>query len=549
MKMKLTFEQKIENTFVRYARVPFLISLGMLAVFLLVLYLYNSFFQVYLTQKSVEKSMNQIERVVDEGLKIYSDLDNVETLSNQMYSIYYDLSSKVSNTMNIVIFDEENSPLFATQPSLLGNTYSTFNINLIAGQLEHKERIVTTLLNPSQFTSSKYVIADAVKVGRYRIKVLYFIDYVYFNNILASHRGNHLIISDKFNNVIASSSEKFVGSMRKFDSDRTTYSVGGEQYTIDTLVVQDKFNVSILRQANGLSLPVIIAFFVFGITFLLLQRFNRYSAKKIGSEITKSVETLMVGVESMKNGNLLIDIPIYTGDEFDILARDFEDLGYQLKNAITTNERLIESTKNAEIRQLEAQFNPHFLYNSLEVIRYLIHDDPTRAQRLIIAITKLLRYSIKKDGNTVLLKEDIEYIKLYLEVQKIRLMERFNYTIEIDDSVFEFKVPKLILQPLIENCLKHGYKNQTNLNVGVIAYKKEGIVYLHVIDDGSGMPETLVKDLNNTFESDKLESYGIRSVIQRIGLIYGDRGSVRIESDTQGTHVMIVIQEEGNNNE
>lgn len=547
MKSKLTFEQKIENTFVRYARVPFLISLGMLAVFLLILFFYNSFFQVYLTQKSVEKSINQIEHVADEGLKIYGEQDSVDKLLDQMYSVYYDLSSKVSNNLNVIIFAKDNSPLFTSQPSLLGNTYSTFNINLIAGQLEHKDRVITTLLNPSLFSSSKYVIGDAVTIGDNTLKILYFIDYVYFNNILASHRGNHLVITDKFNNVIASSSEEFVGTMRKFDTETTRLSLNGEQYTIDTLAVQDKFNVSILRQSKGLSLPVIIAFLVFGITFVLLQRLNRYSAKKIGSEITQSVETLMEGVESMKKGNLLIDIPIYTGDEFDTLARDFEDLGYQLKNAITTNERLIESTKNAEIRQLEAQFNPHFLYNSLEVIRYLIHDDPIRAQRLIVAITKLLRYSIKKDGNTVLLKEDIEYIKLYLEVQKIRLMERFNYTIEIDDNVFDFMVPKLILQPLIENCLKHGYKNQTNLNVGVIAYKKEGFVYLHVIDDGSGMPENLVKDLNNTIESDKLESYGIRSVIQRIGLIYGDRGSVRIESDAQGTHVMIVIQEGVNN--
>lgn len=537
-----TFEKKIEKTFVKYAKIPFIISIGMLMLCVLAFYAYNSVYKVYVTQDNVIDTIVKAENLLDDGFNFDVDNPDNDEVINRAYSDYYRLNSSLGGNLNILVSNQDNETLFTTLPSLQGSEYVKYYLSILYSQLDYKDVLTTTINNPSNAYDPLFVRAKRVVSNDKRVNVLFFVDQSYFYNVLQNHRGSNVVITDKFQNIIATSSDDFSNSFNKFDSNERTFKVNQVDYSVKTRSVNERFNVSILTSKSVLMMPILLSVLLFTISYLIINRFNKISAKKIGTEVSESIDTLLDGVNAMKQGNLQLSIPINSGDEFETLARDFEDLGLKLGDAILKNERLIQSQKNAEIKQLEAQFNPHFLYNSLEVIRYLIAEEPLRAESLIVSITKLLRYSIKKSSSMVVLKDDLEYIKLYLEVQKIRLQDRFNYTIDVEESVIDAYLPKLILQPLIENCLKHGYRNQLVLNVGILAYSKNETIYLHVIDDGSGMTKDRVDSLSSIDDYEVNEGYGILSVIQRLKLIYGDRAQVQIDSDSNGTHIMLVIE-------
>src|SRR5699024_7582755 len=142
-----------------------------------------------------------------------------------------------------------------------------------------------------------------------------------------------------------------------------------------------------------------------------------------------------------------------------------------LDKQIKDNEALLILKNEAKIKQLEAQFNPHFLYNSLETIKYLIDLDPKQATRMILNLNHLLRYSIDVTKHEVTLEEDIENVKKFLEIIKTRLDERFAYEINISEEVQKTKIPRLLIQPLIENSVKHGFQVKEDLNIAIFGFE------------------------------------------------------------------------------
>jgi len=189
--------------------------------------------------------------------------------------------------------------------------------------------------------------------------------------------------------------------------------------------------------------------------------------------------------------------------------------------------------------------NPHFLYNTLDSINWmLINKGEHEISEIIISLGNLMRYSINKKNSFVPLEEEFKYVLSYLRIQKNRLEERLDYKIELQDSIKSFLVPKLILQPLVENAITHGIEpcNKGGA-VWIRAGESQEFISIIVEDDGKGMNEDKLNQLKSAQNiDDSYTSIGVRNVDRRIRLHYGDKYKLKIESTYGvGTKIMIMI--------
>jgi two-component system LytT family sensor kinase len=188
-----------------------------------------------------------------------------------------------------------------------------------------------------------------------------------------------------------------------------------------------------------------------------------------------------------------------------IQARDFDLM------------RLSQMKTQAELATLQSKINPHFLYNSLNSIASLIHQDPDKAERMTLQLSKLFRYSINQNQeDLVTVKEEMEIVNTYLEIEKIRFEERINFKIIVDHELTTAKIPRFLVQPLIENALKHGLKDVTERGELTIEIKKTDVISINIADNGIPFPEELEV------------GYGLQSTYDKLKLLYGNRYEVQI---------------------
>ena len=159
-------------------------------------------------------------------------------------------------------------------------------------------------------------------------------------------------------------------------------------------------------------------------------------------------------LRTVQKGNPDHAVKLETGDEFEEIAGQINKMLISINELNKKNLDLVNINNRMEIQNLQAQINPHFIYNTLDNIRYLIIQDAKRADDLIERFTHILRYSIDNRKNRTMLSEDMEYIEDYLIIQKTRFGDRFQYTVEIGEECYPVVIPKLLLQPMIENSLE-----------------------------------------------------------------------------------------------
>ena len=208
--------------------------------------------------------------------------------------------------------------------------------------------------------------------------------------------------------------------------------------------------------------------------------------------------------------------------------------------------KLTELLKNMEIKALQSQINPHFLYNTLNTIaRMALIESAPDTENLIYAISDLLRYSLKNSNNMVNIDSEITNIKKYFYIQKTRFGDRFDYEIDIDPSILHFKVPVMTLQPLVENSIIHGLKNmKINGKVRITGEKHDdNYLTIKVYDNGVGIEESELKTIffvQNPYEN--VTGLGIQNVDSRIKHFFGDEYGIKFQSSKEfGTTATIKV--------
>ncbi|MEI3605250.1 sensor histidine kinase [Pseudogracilibacillus sp. SE30717A] len=276
----------------------------------------------------------------------------------------------------------------------------------------------------------------------------------------------------------------------------------------------------------------------------------------VGKYISKPIEKLAHQMTTVEQNNLVPVKGLAVPDEMRILYKSFDKLIARNRKLLDQVKLEQEEKRKLEVAIIQAQINPHFLYNTLHSIKGLcdmgMNED---ASRMVSALSSFFRISISKGNEIISVKEEIDHIKNYLFIMEMRYGDDFTYQIDLEEELNYFDMIKLTLQPLIENAIYHGVKQKRGQGyIDVRVYEKKNLIYLEVEDNGSGIDsEKLVKikeELRAPFEERRKQYIGIglRSVNERIKSYYGREYGLSIESDEYKTKITIIIPKvkEGN---
>ena len=243
--------------------------------------------------------------------------------------------------------------------------------------------------------------------------------------------------------------------------------------------------------------------------------------------------------------------PLVTSDNVDEiteLGMSFNIMVGKVRELLAAKMQEQENLKKAELRVLQAQINPHFLYNTLDTIIWMVESKRTaQVVDLVRALSRFFRISLSKGEDWITIGEEFEHVSSYLAIQKIRYRDILDYQIDVDETILSATILKLTLQPLVENALYHGIKNKRSGGVIRVRGRAAGTaIHLEVEDNGIGMTPDRLAQVRATLRSDETGSsdsgYGLLNVNQRIRLYYGQRYGLQLSSVYgAGTTVSLTI--------
>ena len=257
------------------------------------------------------------------------------------------------------------------------------------------------------------------------------------------------------------------------------------------------------------------------------------------------LKTLVDGMHVFKHGDLDTQIMIQSNNEIGELAEEFNDMTHRIKNLIETNVEAEASKRRLELKALQSQINPHFLFNTLDSIIWMAEaGNNAEVVTMTSSLAKLFRISINKGFEFIPLKKEIEHVESYLQIQKIRYGSKFDYSIKVDQSLYNYAVIKLIIQPIVENAIYHGIKQMAGQGfIEINVTETADTIIISVSDNGIGMNEETLKKISSDFKfKTKDTGIGISNVNKRITLYYGENYGLQVESEiAEGTTVKITI--------
>lgn len=341
------------------------------------------------------------------------------------------------------------------------------------------------------------------------------------NDAMLSH--NKLIepLSKKIGKVRVDGRTQYVSSAQILDGQICVYTIMDISYL-------DKMFIHV-----GAFLFVVVSVF----TALLVRGLRSFAHRK-----SKILDDMVLAVCNVGKGELTARLEVNSQDEFQIFAEEYNRMLTKLEELMQVNEEIVRHTVITEIKQLESQFNPHFLYNTLGTIKYMISLNQAGAYRMIDDLSEILRYTIRTTAAQARLEEDLQYTQHYLEIQKYRFEDALQYSLRIERETLDCLVPKLVIQPVIENAINYGFHSRTRLSIKICARMQEELLMLVIQNDGEGMTAERLEEVRNQLEQEQSTSkhIGLYNIHRRIQLLYGKNYGLRIESSPEeGTRVEI----------
>ncbi|WP_088105740.1 sensor histidine kinase [Halalkalibacter urbisdiaboli] len=314
-------------------------------------------------------------------------------------------------------------------------------------------------------------------------------------------------------------------------------------WTMLTLVPYDELtegSITLRKSIAGVTIITLIIAYLIGIAF--------------ASSIIQPIKRLQLYMRKIENGDFNEKINVESKDEIGTLQQGFNRMVIRLKQLLDeiyyTKLKETEMSlqqKEMELRVLQSQMNPHFLYNSLETIRGMaLEKDMDDIASMSSALSKLLRYNLKESAHTISIKDELEVCTLYLKIQKYRFEERLDFKIDIPEWALQQQIPKFSLQPLIENSIQHGVDHsfgQTCIQLRAIQ-KADDYYILEVEDNGPGFQPNVLQSIHHDLQFKDVtkggSQIGIVNVHRRIEYLFGEGYGLWIESEREkGTKVSI----------
>jgi two-component system sensor histidine kinase YesM len=263
------------------------------------------------------------------------------------------------------------------------------------------------------------------------------------------------------------------------------------------------------------------------------------------SSSTKRIRRLISHMRKAEKGNFDISILPSNNDEIGELTRNFNHMLTRIAMLLEDTYKLGKENKNLELKALQAQINPHFLYNSLDLINCISvkHNVPEIGQ-MVETLAKFYKLSLSKGEDIVSIRNEAEHVKCYVQAQNMRFQNKINLVVDIPKEVYRCSIPKIILQPLVENSILHGIfrKDEEAGTIRITGKLEKDRITLTVSDDGVGIPAEYLKDILTGSSASEAHGYGIKNINERLKINYGGESGLEYQSvESEGTTVIIRI--------
>ena len=314
-----------------------------------------------------------------------------------------------------------------------------------------------------------------------------------------------------------------------------------EEYVYYEALELSKVKQAIENDINKMLQMILLIFVVvLGITWILII--------VISDSISKPLEHLCKLTKQVGKGDFSIEEPKSHGDEVMALEKSFHKMVGKIESLVENVKKEQINLRQMELKLLQVQINPHFLYNTLDAISWMAEDGRTDdVVEMVSALSEFFRTGLSKGRDYITLKEEESHIRSYLQIQQFRYTDILNYEIHIPEAIGDFMLLKLTLQPLVENALYHGIKQKRGKgNIKVTADYDQYSIFLKVEDNGIGMTEEELQALRQSVEAGNLKTsdkgFGLANVHERIRLNYGNDYGLVIDSVYQeGTCVTVCL--------
>lgn len=542
-----SFKENIRDMFTRYSLIPVFAVTCFLLLLIMGVWRYSTIHTNRRENEEKTQLVNDVTWKYIEALESFStgtafpQREEDAKKRSLIFQTMYQLAQETGFSAKVYVFDEEKRLLFGSTDTapiyLSGEEYDDWGV---WHKLEQEPKRAAVHVN----TTGAYTLCIGKRLGRedmangYMIVVL---EPTAFTRMMSDYTAQ-TVVTDENGWVFINNNYKFLDNLGRFDAQKTVRGcyVTRQEACGGRLLVYSISDTSTSVSATILILATVLIIFS-AITLITYLSINRMT-----EESTSDIEKIAYAFARVKEGNLDTYLDIDSSIEFQTIGTAYNLMLDSLKEQIATNIEMAEHVAFAQVKQLESQFNPHFIFNTLDNIRFMMKMDENAADKMLVALSKLLRYSISNAGEVITLKEDLSYTESYLTIVKIRFNRRLTYKIDIEASIMDCMIPKLIIQPLIENAIKYGFADRENLHVTVKGYEKQDKLIFVCEDDGAGIEPELLQEIQQNLMRDRNESshMGLYNIHRRIHLLYKDIGNygIRIESTKgQGATVTLIL--------
>ena len=263
------------------------------------------------------------------------------------------------------------------------------------------------------------------------------------------------------------------------------------------------------------------------------------------SSITGRISQLIRKMRRVQEGDLNVSLHSSSSDEIGELIDNFNYMVSRMSILIEEQYKTGLEVKNAELKALQAQINPHFLYNTLDAINWMaIKNNVPEICSMVQSLARFYKLSLNKGSDIVTLADEITHVRIYVQIQNKRFDNRITLTVNVPEELMQYSIPKITLQPIVENSILHGILQKPGLEgtIDIAGSLAENILHLEIRDNGAGMSEDKLSRILSNEKSDNSHGYGVKNIHNRLRLYYGNSFGLTYDSiPGKGTRASIRI--------
>lgn len=515
--------------------------------------------QIINTSKQVVSNYElYFDSAIEVSNSIQTKIDNRNVLNEKtaIRSYFDDVKSIKGEILSIALYDENGDLIVADstfdtvnndnvyESNSFQNAINEPMINIFSGVGFENDRYAFTLSRYMSFNRSENHGVALIEFDFTKIVRL-----IYQSDL---GENGHIAIFDRDYNVVYSSLPELIDEdlieTKKLVLGSTGVTINHQSFNLYiSTITNTGWKVSVFTNNSQIYSVLYNFIIIVIITILLLSILYIFIVYVIVKQVTYPLYRLQAEMNKVKDLNYEVNRSKLKKGSKEIIQLDatFNEMMRRIRYLADKLLQEQENQRKSELKALQNQINPHFLYNTLDSIIYMIDKgENQKAEEMIVALSKFFRISISRGKTIIPLKDEVEHVRNYLLIQKIRFGDQFTYSINVDPSLYQYSCIKLILQPLVENAIEHGLNdNESGGQIEIIGTQNESYIILKIKDNGYGISEDKLEQIYKSFHDDSIhQGVGLKNVYQRIKIYYGEEADIKIDSlFDEGTIISIYI--------